>query len=92
MLRNWTRRASGWTVISGTKKAPLWGRKKKIPPTTRILLRVLIPQNLKHINFRLENSEKAVNGSQISVDSIKKKGFNFQKKEVDVLVLQKDVI
>lgn len=63
------------------------GEKKKIPPTTRIALRVLIPQNLKHINFSLENSEKAVNGSQISakLTVLKKKGFNFQKKEVDAL-------
>lgn len=41
------------------------GVSEKNPTTTRILLGALIPQNLKHINFSRQNSEKAVNGAQI---------------------------
>lgn len=45
------------------------GSLKRIPTTTRILLGALIPQNLKHINFSLQNSEKAVTGAQLPAKS-----------------------
>lgn len=41
------------------------GSLKRIPATTRILLGALIPQNLKHINFSLKNSEEAVHAALI---------------------------
>lgn len=50
-------------MASGVGGGPL----KRIPATTRILLGstlALIPQKLKHINFSLQNSEKAVNVAQ----------------------------
>lgn len=46
------------------------GSLKRIPTTTRILLGALIPQNLKHINFSWQNSEKAVNGAQILFEMV----------------------
>lgn len=53
---------------------------ERILATTRILLGALIPKNHKHIKFSMQNSETAVNGSQILAKSAVLKKLEFPQR------------